>query len=277
MDPRQPPSPDEPQLDKAELDGAAAGPLTCGVCEKPLYSVYFEINGLACCEACRYDVESERSHGSGAGRFVRALLGGGLAALLGAGIYYAVLAITGYEVGLVAIVVGFLVGAGVRWGSRGKGGWAYQGLAVALTYVAIVSTYVPLIFAELEGTEATEVAETQAAGTTPEMNLEGLDGAAATDPQLVAATLTEEEPATAPVEEIPDITLGEAMVALAVFGVLVLALPFLGGIENIMGLVIIGIGLFQAWAMNRRLPLEIEGPFQLARVPSAPPAVRGST
>ena len=275
MDPKLPPNLENLQLDKAVLDGAAAGPLTCGACEKPLHSVYFEINGLACCEACRYEAESEQTHGSGAGRFMRALMAGGFAALVGAGIYYAVLAITGYEVALVAIVVGFLVGAGVRWGSRGKGGWAYQGLAVALTYVAIVSTYVPLIFAELEGGDATEVAETQAPGTAPEV--EEPDGAAATDPQLVAATLTGEEPATVPVDELPDITFGDALVALAVLGALVLALPFLGGFENIMGLFIIGIGLFQAWAMNRRLPLQIEGPFQLARVPSAPPAERGST
>jgi hypothetical protein len=129
----------------------------------------------------------------------------------------------------------------------------------------------------MEGGDATEVAETQAPGATPETTLSDPDGAAATDPQLVAATLTGEEPEAVPVGEIPDITFGDALVALAVFGTLVLALPFLGGFENIMGLVIIGIGLYQAWAMNKRLPLEIEGPFQLARVPSAPPAERGST
>jgi len=32
-----------------------------------------------------------------------------------------------------------------------------------------------------------------------------------------------------------------------------LAAPFLAGIENIIGLAIIGFGLYQAWAMNRRV------------------------
>jgi hypothetical protein len=268
---------DPERLDEAQPEGAAAGPLSCGACEKPLYGFYFQVNGMACCEKCRYEAESEQSRGSGVGRLARAVVGGGFGALVGSGIYYAVLALTGYEVGLVAIVVGFLVGAGVRWGSRGKGGWVYQGLAVTLTYVAIVSTYVPLIFAELDGAEATVVAEAPAPATVPAATPAEPAGAATTDPQPVAATASEGESAAAPVDEIPDITFGEAMFGLAVFGALVLALPFLAGLENLMGLFIIGIGLFQAWVMNRRLPLEIEGPFPLARPGSAVPATRGST
>ena len=40
---------------------------------------------------------------------------------------------------LIAIVVGLFVGRAVRWGSGGRGGRLYQGLAVVLTYLAIVS------------------------------------------------------------------------------------------------------------------------------------------
>jgi hypothetical protein len=82
------------------------------------------------------------------GRFLRALAFGAIGAAVGAGIYYAILALTGYELGLVAIVVGWLVGRGVSLGANHRGGWLYQAMAVFLTYTAIVSTYVPLIAKE---------------------------------------------------------------------------------------------------------------------------------
>ena len=80
--------------------------------------------------------------------------------LIGCGIWYAVRALTGYEVGLIAIIVGLLVGGAVRKGSKRRGGRLYQTLAVLLTYASIVSTYVPDIVGELkklEGPEASQV------------------------------------------------------------------------------------------------------------------------
>ena len=40
--------------------------------------------------------------------------------------------------------------------------------------------------------------------------------------------------------------------AIAILIGLFLALPFLGGLENLMGLIIIAIGLYEAWKFNRR-------------------------
>jgi hypothetical protein len=42
------------------------------------------------------------------------------------------------------------------------------------------------------------------------------------------------------------------------------ALPFLGGAENLLGILIIGFGLWEAWKINRRQVLPITGPFELA-------------
>jgi hypothetical protein len=42
-----------------------------------------------------------------------------------------------------------------------------------------------------------------------------------------------------------------------------MAAPFLAGFENIIGLVIIAFGLYQAWKMNKRNPVVITGPFKL--------------
>jgi hypothetical protein len=79
--------------------------------------------------------------GSPAGRFARAP---GARVWRGnagrAGLYFGIAALTGYEFGLVAVVVGLLVGGAVRKGSNGRGGWRYQALAMFLTYTAVAAT-----------------------------------------------------------------------------------------------------------------------------------------
>jgi hypothetical protein len=271
MDPTQAPNPDELQFDKADVNEESSGPLTCHACQRQLFDVYFEVDAQPSCEMCRYELENERSRGSGPGRFARALAAGGFAGLVGAGLYYAVLALTGYEVGLVAIVVGFLVGFGVRWGSRGRGGWPYQVLAVTITYVAIVSTYVPFIFEEIQKMDATEVAAGSAPGTITEPE--------ATAPgETVAIPAAAETSGDVALEE--ELTAGQAVAALALFSLFVLAIPFLGGFQNILGILIIGFGLYQAWKINQHQPLLIEGPFQVGKTappPSAPPLEPAAT
>jgi hypothetical protein len=44
--------------------------------------------------------------------------------------------------------------------------------------------------------------------------------------------------------------------------------PFMGGASNFLGWIIIAIALYQAWKMNRRVPLEITGPYKIAPAPS---------
>jgi hypothetical protein len=45
--------------------------------------------------------------------------------------------------------------------------------------------------------------------------------------------------------------------------------PFLLGFRYFMGWIIIGIALYQAWKINRRVPLKITGPYKIAPTPSA--------
>ena len=42
------------------------------------------------------------------------------------------------------------------------------------------------------------------------------------------------------------------------------AAPFLAGFENIIGIVIIGIGLYEAWKLNRRTTVTITGPHAIS-------------
>jgi hypothetical protein len=221
---------DDLQFDKAEYgDAAADAPTVCAACQNALTGDYFHVNGLPFCASCKAGVELALGGRPGPGGFVRAVIGGIGGGIAGALLYYLVRSVTGYEIGIIAIAVGFLVGRGVRWGTGGRGGALYQALEIGLTYLAIVSTYVPLV-------------------------IKGLGEAATTAPPAV-----------------PPVSLAGALIGVALLFVLILALPFLGGFENILGLVIIGIGVYEAWKINKRVPLTISGPFAVA--PASPAAL----
>ena len=208
---------DELQFGRAEY-ASPAGP-QCAACQRPLSSAYYEINTRIICESCFSQTQRTQAQGSGMVPFFNALLFGVGAAIAGAVIYFAVAAMTGYEFGLIAIVVGFMVGWAVRKGSEGRGGVGYQFLAVILTYLAIVSTYIPSILKQFSQVNA----ETSPVGW------------------------------------------------MVIFAIACLA-PWLAGIRNIVGWIIIGIGLYQAWKFNKRVPLQISGPFSLASRPPTAPA-----
>ena len=118
---------------------------------------------------------------------------------------------------------------------------AYQAMAIALTYLAIVSSYVPLIVGQI--------------GKRP------VAAEASAKPGETATPAAQNQAA----DEAPPTAAG-AIAAIAILIGLVLALPFLGGVENIMGMIIIGIGLYQAWKFNRKGRVTITGPHAIAAV-----------
>src|SRR5438034_6987921 len=136
-----------------QFDHADRGPtpaeLTCAACKQPIRAAYYDINGNLTCQRCCGQIVGAWNRGSPAARFAKALLLGGVAAAVGAGLYFGIEALTGYEFGLVAVVVGVMVGGAVRKGSQGRGGWRYQLLAMFLTYSAVVATDSTMIAREL--------------------------------------------------------------------------------------------------------------------------------
>ncbi|HET9211018.1 MAG TPA: hypothetical protein VFR03_11500 [Thermoanaerobaculia bacterium] len=242
------------QLDRADFAQPAEAP-RCGACGTPLMGSYFEINGKMACERCRHEVEAAFNRRGGTGGFLKAALAGLGAAVAGSLLYYAVREITHLEIGLISILVGWGVGKAVHWGSRGKGGGLYQTLAVFLTYMAIVSTYLPAIFTAIGKRTDKE----KAAATAPAQA-----GGAATQ----AASAKAPRPAKA---EKP-ITFGGAMLGLGAIFLLAAAIPFLAGAQNLIGLLIIAFGLWEAWKINRRTALSISGPFQVGAAPASAPS-----
>ncbi len=247
-------SPGELQFDRVEGQSKQTPGGACAQCGQPLRDAYYEVNGRVLCERCRRVAEASWAAGTSTGRFGKAVVFGIAAAAAGSALYYGVLALTGYEFGLIAIVVGFLVGVAVKKGSNGRGGWQYQTLAMFLTYTSIVSSYVPLIVREVVSQDKTlQVGDSAifptAGDTAAQVN--ALDSASLAE---IGASAAEAEAASGPSNPVLIILLGIG---------LIYALPFLAGFQNILGLVIIAIGLYEAWKLNQRAELKVAGPFKV--------------
>jgi hypothetical protein len=129
----------------AAASGAAAtesaqGPSRCVLCQVGLQpGASRRVNGQEVCPACATQVETElaATRGSALG-LVPGAIGGLAGALLGAGVWAAIVVFTQYEIGYIAVLVGFLAGHGVRLGARGARSVALQTLAAALSLVGLL-------------------------------------------------------------------------------------------------------------------------------------------
>ena len=238
------------QFDKA-VPAAAASTLApaegvaCVVCQQSITNQYFDINGQSVCDRCRDQVAQQAETPKGLGVFARAGLFGLGAAIAGAILYYAVIAITDFEIGLVAIAIGFMVGWGVRKGAGERGGRRFQILAVALTYWAVGLAYTPLVFQQIAQDQPSQQAAATTNGSTPAT-------AEASTPESAA------EPLSA----------AGLVVALGIVFAMTFALPVLvvfGSLPS--GLIsgaIIAFGMQQAWRMTGAPHLVISGPYRIA-------------
>jgi hypothetical protein len=249
-------------FERVEGVGEGEAASVCKSCGAPIRHAYFQVNGEIVCSACKGKAVAAFERGSPVTRFLRAAAFGGLAAAGGALLWYAIGKLTGYEFGLIAIVVGFMVGGAVRVGSCRRGGWAYQALAVFLTYAAIVSTYIPQIveFAMEQEVEAVATGSGREEAEAGEVEVATLAERAGDEP---SASVYEKTAAAGHPAEV-SVGLGGALLGIAALFAIAFMAPFFGGFEGILGWVILGIGLYEAWKLNRRGELVVEGPFRLA-------------
>jgi predicted secreted protein len=249
-----PEPPPQPAADGLQFDRAEVAPaLKCSACPSTIDDTYFKLAGKVICLDCHEKAKAP-SGGSPAGRFIKAAVLGTVAAAIGAGIYYAILAATGYEIALISILVGVMVGAAVNIGSEKRGGWVYQLLAVFLTYTSIVSAYVPLVLGQM-GKQSAQRANSKAPAVAPADEEETPDNSVAEtdDASKLRPAGKTSVPAAPPMNR---------LVLIATLIGFAYALPVYVGIHNVIGLFIIGIGLWQAFKINRRPKLDIRGPFQ---------------
>jgi hypothetical protein len=240
---------EELQFDRVISESASSAPpstlaVACAGCQTSIETQYFDVNGNIFCGRCRVALESAAETPRGIVPLITAGVFGLGAGVIGAAIYYAVIAIANLEIGIVAILIGYMVGYAVRKGARGRGGLRFQVLAVALTYVSIALAYTPI--AVTQAIEASRKAR-EAPVTTTSSN----SALAATDSR---------RPATAK----PN---GGRLWAIVLLSALILALPVLvvwGSFPlGLISAFIIFIGMRQAWRMTGAPRLQILGPYRV--------------
>jgi hypothetical protein len=303
IDPTPQPARGSLQFESAEFTGEH-GPMQCAYCSAKITDRYYHVDGKTACAQCRAAAEKgvpRAGLGStSAGRFGRAILFGLGAAIGGSVLWYTITAVTGYQLGIIAVAVGYLVGTAVKKGSMGRGGWRYQTLAIALTYLSIVSSYIPVIVREFRAKAGVEAladsagaARRDSSGALPAADSAAPapvavagdtsaaaaaaaaaataqpadSGAAVPDSAAPAASPAAPDSSAAGARAPAPLSAGKAILGVLALLALAAVLPFLAGVRNIIGILIIGFALFEAFKINKRIPVTITGPFRVGTPP----------
>jgi len=265
---------DEIQFEQAEFlaeTSAVQEHVTrCNACAAAIPDVYFEAGGKIVCAPCRDKIEAMFHQGQRLGRLFKAIVFGTIAAALGATLYYAIMRITGLNIGLVAVVVGLMVGGAVKAGSGNRGGRFYQLLAVFLTYSAIAAMYIPDML------EALRKGHVQKAPA----QVADADGKPAPLEQAkLEAGKKDHAPAAQPAVQPPQVQqewpgLSVVLLTLGVLIGFAYSLPVLVALQAPIAGLIFGFALWEAWKLNHRVQLAFNGPFRLGTLHGDEPAIQ---
>jgi hypothetical protein len=267
---------DDLQFDRVESSSGESNTATtvvCSSCQTEVRTAYFNVNGAPTCGRCKVAVEMRESAGRGWGSFFKSGALGLLAAIAGAILYYAIIAITELEIGLVAIVIGFMVGWAIRKGAGGNGGRRFQVLALSLTYFAVGLAYSPIAVKNfVEGmnqkTSATDSTASPNAADSLRVETAVLEDSLKSVEAPLTATSTDSLSTV-------DGGVGAGLILIGLLGVFVfiLALPVIVVFGSLPGglisALIIGFGMHQAWRMTGARKSEITGPFKVSSGPAA--------
>src|ERR1035437_6778208 len=127
-----PPSPQDLQFQHAEpiaeASSSEGSAPACVVCKQPVGGAYYQAQGQAVCPPCAERIRTGQQTAPPLSLMRAALYGSG-AALGGCALYALVAIVLHAEIGLIAILVGWMVGKAIRHGSYGRGGRPQQILA----------------------------------------------------------------------------------------------------------------------------------------------------
>jgi hypothetical protein len=203
----------------------------CVACKQPVGDTYYQAQGQVVCAPCAERIQAGQQ-AAPALSLMRAALYGGAAALAGCALYALVAIVLHAEIGLIAILVGWMVGKAIRHASYGRGGRPQQILAVLLTYFAITTSYIPVILYH-----------------------------AATNPR-VAQTTDAPVSSDAPGKVRPRMSVGAAALFLLVLTAVAPFMSLTSGVSAWISLFIIFIGLQYAWKLTARREIQLMGPYQ---------------
>jgi len=219
--------------------------VVCAGCKFAIKTQYYDVNGVALCGTCRASAAAAAQTPRELTTLLLAAVFGLGAGIVGAAIYYAVIAIAHLEIGIVAVLIGYMVGYSVRRGARGRGGRRFQVLAAALTYFSVALAYAPLAVQQAMQDKPAQTATSGAAGTAAQAEAPRAPRPGGARALLSVATLV------------------GLMIALPVL-VVVGSLP-----SGLISAFIIFIGMRQAWKMTQAPVLKVHGPYQVGAAQTA--------
>jgi len=235
-----------PQFTTAEYSQPAGD--RCAACKQPITAQYYRVYGKMACPSCAEQLQRTLPRDSHSA-YVRWILFGAGAALLGLIFYSGFTILTGLYVGYISFAVGWFVAKAILLGSKGVGGRRYQILAVLLTYAAVSVAAIPIaVYYQMKSKDQKPAVER--AQQPP-----SADGQASHSQDSDSRIPVEPEPQ-------PKMSLGAAVAQLLIIG---LASPFLelqNPVHGLIGLVILFAGLRIAWRMTAGVPAAaLDGPF----------------
>lgn len=224
-----------PQFTTAEYANAGD---QCVACHRAVTSHYYRVNAKMVCESCIQQLQNRFPRDSHAA-YVRGLIFGIGAAILGMILYAGFTILTGFYIGYVSLAVGWLVAKGIMLGSKGIGGRRYQIAAVILTYAAVSIAAVPIALSY-------KIKEKSAQHTSTQTQQQPSQNEQTTEPEQAGPH--------------PKPSLAAALLLIG------LASPFLelqDPLHGVIGLVILVVGIRIAWRMTAGASgLEIQGPYE---------------
>ena len=133
------------QFDRAVVStGDVSSGVACASCSRPIGTLYYTLGQKAFCPACKMATERAIAAADDPATFIKAVVYGLGAAIVGGIIYFLVMALLHLEIGLVAILIGYMVAKAIRKAALACGR-RYQILAVVLTYSAVGLAYVAAV------------------------------------------------------------------------------------------------------------------------------------
>jgi hypothetical protein len=213
----------------------------CVVCHRATGENYFHAQGQIVCPSCADQIRNIQQKPP-ASALLKAALYGGAAAFGGFLIYVLVAVLFNLEIGIIAILVGWMVGKAIRHASHGLGGRPQQILAVALTYFAISTSYIPVMvyhYTKSPKGQQSLQAERQKQNQPDDQRGSVTADGSARRPAMGALLF--------------------AILTLAAIGpFLVLKASFVSGL---ISLFILFIGMQRAWRMTGRPEISLTGPY----------------
>ena len=231
--------------------------IPCASCGTVMLDEYYSIGDKPVCAGCRTSFEKVRASSRTTKAFGKAFAFGLGAALAGAVVYYAVIALFELEIGIVAILIGWMVGQAMLKALRGSGSRRYQVLAAVLTYFAVGVAYLPLAF----NSKNQESAATQQDPTA----VAPQQGQPATSPSAATATSPDSTSGS-------DSSGGSLILGIGALVAFAFALPAMMAFSSgggVLSALIIAIGMHQAWRMTGTSGLTVAGPFRVGSDPTA--------